>query len=337
VPPPENRFKPASTPLDARAVRLAPLFLALSASAAVGCAAPGIVEPPKPAPATSAPPPAPPPAPAESSPVQIDPRIVQACGDIPKPQFGFDSSSVSADASATLAAIARCFTDGNLKGRTLKLVGHADARGETMYNLALGQRRAATVGEYLHGKGLPQQQMLASSRGEFDATGTDEAGWARDRRVDLMLDGDAPAAGDGRPASGEWVPASDGVVPDGALIGGEEAGRRFVVCRAQHAGGNHPGKLVDKTCNIPVGGLEVAKSEYQVLVVHGRSEWVAARDGAVPARAVKAGSASGKDFYLCRAKHEGGTHPGKVVEKACDIPLAGKEVSEREYEVLTFP
>ena len=275
----------------------------------------------------------------EASPVQIDPRIVDACGDIPKPQFAFDSSSVSDDARATLTAITRCFTEGALKGRSIKLVGHADPRGETMYNLALGQRRAATVATFLKGKGLPDKQILTSSRGEFDAVGADESSWAQDRRVDLVLDGDAPASTKSatRTASGEWVAARDGRTPDGALVGGEEKGKQFVVCRAVHGGGKQPGRVAEKACAINVDGAEVMKPEYQVLVVHGPTEWVAAHDGAVPARAVKVGTESGRDLYLCRAKHEGGSYPGKVVEKHCSISRAGQVASKAEYDVLTFP
>jgi peptidoglycan-associated lipoprotein len=35
--------------------------------------------------------------------------------------------------------------------------------------------------------GVAQDKMHDTSRGELDATGTDEAGWRRDRRVDVKL------------------------------------------------------------------------------------------------------------------------------------------------------
>ncbi len=208
-----------------------------------------------------------------------------------------------------------------------------------MYNLALGQRRAAVVAQFLKGKGLPDRQILTSSRGEFDAVGLDESGWAQDRRVDLLLDGDAPPSTKGatRTASGEWVAARDGRTPDGALLGGEEAGRQFIVCRAAHAGGKQPGRIAEKACAINIDGAEVQKADYQVLVVHGPTEWVPARDGAVPARAVKVGTEAGRDLYLCRAKHESGTFPGKVVDKSCSISRAGQVLQKPAYEVLTFP
>jgi peptidoglycan-associated lipoprotein len=43
------------------------------------------------------------------------------------------------------------------------------------------------VQKYLTDKGIPQTSDPSTSRGAMDATGTDETGWARDRRVDIML------------------------------------------------------------------------------------------------------------------------------------------------------
>ena len=38
-----------------------------------------------------------------------------------------------------------------------------------------------------HLKGMPGGKIAVTSRGEMDAKGTDEATWARDRRVDVVL------------------------------------------------------------------------------------------------------------------------------------------------------
>lgn len=119
--------------------------------------------------------------------VQIDDKIIKACGDLPTAKFGFDSSEVTPEASNALDALARCFVSGPLKGKGMKLVGHADARGETEYNLALGQRRAGSVAGFLQKKGLEDARMESSSKGEFEATGTDDDGWARDRKVEILL------------------------------------------------------------------------------------------------------------------------------------------------------
>lgn len=119
--------------------------------------------------------------------VHIDERIRRACGDIPEAHFAFDSAAVDPRAAAALDALGRCFSTGALAGHGVRLIGHADPRGEVEYNLALGQRRAGSVADYLAQRGVARGKLMASSRGEFDASGTDEAGWARDRKVDVVL------------------------------------------------------------------------------------------------------------------------------------------------------
>ena len=120
--------------------------------------------------------------------IQIDDKIIKACGDIPTAHFAFDSASIGPDAQGALDALARCFVSGPLKGsKGMRLVGHADSRGEVEYNLALGQKRAGSVGEYLTTKGLDKSRIQTLSKGAFEATGTDEEGWAHDRKVDVAL------------------------------------------------------------------------------------------------------------------------------------------------------
>jgi peptidoglycan-associated lipoprotein len=119
--------------------------------------------------------------------VHIDDRIVRACGDLPTAHFAFDSANVLPDSSYALDALARCFVSGPLKGRSLKLIGHADPRGETEYNLALGHQRAYSVVDILAQRGVELGRMATSSKGEFEASGADESGWARDRKVDVLL------------------------------------------------------------------------------------------------------------------------------------------------------
>jgi len=92
------------------------------------------------------------------------------------------------DAAAALDALAACFSEGGAAaGEGMRLVGHADPRGTEEYNMALGQRRAGSVAGYLSGKGLGDDKLETSSRGEMDATGTDEATWAEDRKVMIFL------------------------------------------------------------------------------------------------------------------------------------------------------
>jgi peptidoglycan-associated lipoprotein len=117
--------------------------------------------------------------------VSVDPEIARTC-DLPSSHFDFDSADLRASAEH-LDRVATCFSRGPLAGRKLTLVGHADSRGETEYNFALGHRRAGTVAEYIQSRGVHPAQVATTSRGEIDAIGTDDAGWARDRRVDVVL------------------------------------------------------------------------------------------------------------------------------------------------------
>lgn len=118
--------------------------------------------------------------------VVVDRRITEMCG-LPTPRFAFDRADIGPDARSTLKAIASCFESGPAKGKQMRLVGHADARGELHYNFALGQRRAGSVANYLLQSGLNKKRLETTSRGELDALGSDEEGWARDRRVDILL------------------------------------------------------------------------------------------------------------------------------------------------------
>jgi peptidoglycan-associated lipoprotein len=119
--------------------------------------------------------------------IQIDDEIIKLCGNIPTAHFAFDSSSIRGDAAKALDPLATCFTTGPAKGRNMVLTGHTDPRGETEYNFALGQRRAGSVGDYLTSKGMQKSQVQSTSKGEIEATGTDEQGWAKDRKVVISL------------------------------------------------------------------------------------------------------------------------------------------------------
>lgn len=123
-----------------------------------------------------------------ASSVHIDDAILKACGiQASKAFFAFDSAHLQAHETTVLEQVAQCFSTGPLKGRSMRLVGHADPRGEPEYNFVLGNSRADSVAGFLKGKGVEKSKMDTTSRGELDATGVDESGWAKDRRVDVLL------------------------------------------------------------------------------------------------------------------------------------------------------
>lgn len=96
--------------------------------------------------------------------------------------FGFDQASLSSEATGVLNSNAECLKKAN---RPVNLTGRADPRGTTEYNLALSDRRAQAVREYLQRLGIDVNRLRPVPRGALDATGTDDASWAKDRRVDL--------------------------------------------------------------------------------------------------------------------------------------------------------
>ena len=101
--------------------------------------------------------------------------------------FAFDSATLESSDLQPLDAVARCFSTGPLAGHSMRLVGHADPRGPSEYNMALGQRRADSVEGYIDRRGVQSARIATTSRGALDATGQDESGWAHDRRVDVQL------------------------------------------------------------------------------------------------------------------------------------------------------
>jgi peptidoglycan-associated lipoprotein len=135
--------------------------------------------------------------PAETATTPVSPNVAvsadlaAACGiksssEVP-PQFDYNKAELAPEDRAVLEQIATCITSGALKGRGLDLVGHTDPRGTEEYNLGLGARRANAVSEYLKRLGVTPPQLAETTRGEIDASGTDEPTWAKDRRVDLSL------------------------------------------------------------------------------------------------------------------------------------------------------
>lgn len=124
----------------------------------------------------------------KESQINISDAIRKACGISDEDAFfAFNSANVRPQDQRVLAELSKCFTSGPLAGKQMRLVGHADPRGEPEYNMVLGGRRADNVKQYLVKAGMKSGQIDTSSRGEMDATGTDEASWAKDRKVDVML------------------------------------------------------------------------------------------------------------------------------------------------------
>ena len=98
--------------------------------------------------------------------------------------FAFDSSDLDASAQATLDAAAAWL---KATGTKVTIEGNCDERGSREYNLALGQRRADSVRDYLIARGVPADQINTVSFGEERpvCTSHGEACWAQNRRADI--------------------------------------------------------------------------------------------------------------------------------------------------------
>lgn len=120
--------------------------------------------------------------------LNISDEIRKACGlTDAEAFFAFDSAHVRPQDETILKKLAACFSTGALKGREMRLIGHADPRGSADYNLALGGKRADNVKAVIARQGMNAAKIATTSRGAMDANGTDEASWAKDRRVDVTV------------------------------------------------------------------------------------------------------------------------------------------------------
>ena len=70
---------------------------------------------------------------------------------------------------------------------TISIEGHADERGTREYNLALGQRRAESVANYLVANGINRNRLITKSYGEERplSLGSNDTAWSKNRRVEI--------------------------------------------------------------------------------------------------------------------------------------------------------
>jgi len=96
--------------------------------------------------------------------------------------FAFDKSDLSADSRRTLERQAAWLKQWS--NQRLTVEGHCDERGTREYNLALGERRANAVKDYLVAQGVSASRLSTISYGKERPAvlGSNEAAWAQNRR-----------------------------------------------------------------------------------------------------------------------------------------------------------
>jgi peptidoglycan-associated lipoprotein len=101
--------------------------------------------------------------------------------------FDYDKSTIRTDAAATLDGKIPWLTAN--PGMRIRIEGNADERGSDEYNLALGQRRAASAKKYLVEHGIAADRFDLVSYGEERPVCTDhnEDCWQKNRRDDFVI------------------------------------------------------------------------------------------------------------------------------------------------------
>ncbi|WP_417450529.1 peptidoglycan-associated lipoprotein Pal [Kordiimonas sp.] len=101
--------------------------------------------------------------------------------------FAYDSSELSAQARGTLAKQAEWLK--NFPRVDVAVEGHCDERGTREYNLALGERRATAVKNYLIARGVPASRLKTISYGKERpaVVGNGESTWSQNRRGVLVV------------------------------------------------------------------------------------------------------------------------------------------------------
>ncbi len=97
--------------------------------------------------------------------------------------FDFNEAVLSRDATAAIDKNGDCIRA--TADRRVTLTGRTDPRGTEEYNLALADHRAQAVKDRLTRTGVPAGRLKTVSRGELDASGSEDSGWSKDRRCDF--------------------------------------------------------------------------------------------------------------------------------------------------------
>jgi peptidoglycan-associated lipoprotein len=102
-------------------------------------------------------------------------------------QFEFNMADLTPSSREVLDNFAKCMA-ANTDWK-LTIEGHCDERGTTDYNLALGERRAGSVKDYIARLGVDKARIKTISYGKekpIDPS-SNEAAWAKNRRAELVV------------------------------------------------------------------------------------------------------------------------------------------------------
>ncbi len=114
---------------------------------------------------------------------------------LPDVLFEFDRANLTPEAHRTIAEISDVLRDVH---RSISIEGHTDSIGTVVYNKHLSDRRAQSVEHELARNGVSESQMRSTGFGEGTpiATNNTEAGRARNRRVEVIVENEPLARRD---------------------------------------------------------------------------------------------------------------------------------------------
>ena len=101
--------------------------------------------------------------------------------------FDYDQDTLREDALSDLLKVSRLMKDN--PRYTLLVEGHADERGTREYNLALSERRAKAVEDFLSASGVSSFNVEVVGYGEEKPVdnGSNESAWSQNRRAELFF------------------------------------------------------------------------------------------------------------------------------------------------------
>lgn len=101
--------------------------------------------------------------------------------------FGYNSSAIEGETKSALDANAE-FLKKNAAVK-IQAEGHCDERGSVQFNLALGEKRAKSVRDYLVGQGVAGNRITVISLGKEKPVsfGHDEESWSKNRRANFLV------------------------------------------------------------------------------------------------------------------------------------------------------
>jgi len=106
----------------------------------------------------------------------------------PTVYFDFDKSDIKEEFRAGLNRAAQEMNDNS--GLSVTITGYCDPRGTDEYNMALGERRANSVKDYLVNHGVAASRIETVSKGEsalLDPDCQSESCWWKERRVEFAV------------------------------------------------------------------------------------------------------------------------------------------------------